>query len=49
VAEQSALRSRSTAITLFITYAQGIVKGMTGNPVFPNPVPKRATLVKLLV
>jgi hypothetical protein len=31
-------------VTALVTYATGIVKGMTGNPAFPNPVPALAAI-----
>jgi hypothetical protein len=36
--------SLPTKVPALITYAQGIVKGMTGNPSFPNPVPTLAQI-----
>jgi hypothetical protein len=33
-----------TKVNALVTYAQGIVKGMTGNPAFPNPVPTLAAI-----
>jgi hypothetical protein len=33
-----------TQVTALITYAQGIVKAMTGNPAYPNPLPTLAAV-----
>ncbi len=33
-----------TQVTALVTYTQGIVKGMTGNPAYPNPVPALAAI-----
>jgi hypothetical protein len=33
-----------TQVTALVNYGQGIVKGMTGNPAFPNPMPTLAAV-----
>jgi hypothetical protein len=35
-----------TKVPALITYAQGIVKGMTANPSFPSPTPSLATVTQ---
>jgi hypothetical protein len=35
-------------VTALVTYAQGIIKGMTGNPAFPSPVPTLAAISKAI-
>jgi hypothetical protein len=37
-----------TKVPALITYAQGIVKAMTGNASFPNPVPALATVTEAI-
>jgi hypothetical protein len=40
----ASLKLPATKVPALITYAQGIVKGMTGNTSFPNPVPTLASV-----
>jgi hypothetical protein len=37
-----------TKVPTFITYAQGIVMGMTGNPSFPSPTPPLSTVTQAI-